>query len=204
MTRALPGLLLAGSLLFAQSARAESDAVRPRIGNTDGAYGRFRGDTEWSVAAGVEAASAGPRFGVHLAAHYFWMVGVYLESMTALGPREDRSLLGGGVSFRPLFLPRFALDLEQGPARLDLFLDSLSLCMGPYSGTGKRGHFQRPGLATFLRAGFPLQTRAQGFWIDAQVGLRFPATAEPAHAFGALLFSYRGSWLTPGVAGNEL
>jgi hypothetical protein len=191
------GWLVAGSCHEIHA--AEAIHVSPQIGNTDGAYGRFLGDTEWSVGGGVELSRETPRLDVRLEAHYFWSVGIYAHASQALGRSTEPQLFGFGVSLRPAFLPRFGLDLERGPAYLDLFLDSIAISVGGYWGNTKGGSFDQRGLELALSAAFPILPTAEGLWIEARAGARFSdaSTGNEFPVNGSLLACYRWLWTSP-------
>ena len=54
-----------------------------------------------------------------------------------------RSLVGG-FEIRPLFLARFAQDLERGPPTLDLLLDSIGIGLGAYRTWHNDGYCDTP------------------------------------------------------------
>jgi len=67
-----------------------------------------------------------------LATTYLQSGGLYLQYNEGLG-FEGQSLarsMAGGFEIRPFFLGRLVNDLQQGPAILDLFVDSLAIGMG--------------------------------------------------------------------------
>ncbi len=101
----------------------------------DGVYGRLHGDLLLSIEVGACEAFPGESLGLRPAVLYLNMVGLYgqyHESFAAGGQPTARSV-SGGIELRPLFLGRFARDLEQGPAWLDLFIDSWALDLGIYT-----------------------------------------------------------------------
>jgi hypothetical protein len=87
-----------------------------------------------------------------------------------------------GIDVRPLFLPRFALDLQQGPALLDLTLDSLSLSAGAYVAQPEGAAFaDEHGFDLGLGFGVPLCGEARGLWLEARAERRF--ADRGAHAW---------------------
>lgn len=112
---------------------------------TDGAYGRFGGDLGLSLEAGVsEAIGAEPHRGEALAlragALYVQTVGLAVQYDEGLGvdALPMRRAVAGTVELRPLFWGRFTENLEQGPAVLDLWLDSLALSVGIFGAWPQR------------------------------------------------------------------
>jgi hypothetical protein len=185
--------------LGTQARAADVTRVSPQIGATDGAYGRFTGDVESSGGVGVEVQRGAPRLDVRLEAHYFWSAGVYAHFSQSLTSNSEPQVVGAGVNLRPAFLPRFGLDLEQGPARLDLFVDSISLSFGGYWGSqGSRG-FNHTGFEAALSAAFPLLPAAQGPWLEGRVGARWADTGNAGRSpfTAGVLLCYRWLWLSP-------
>jgi hypothetical protein len=158
---------------------------------------------------GAELEDDEPRGALRLSAHYLWTAGVYARYSDAFGTAEARPkrVASFGVDFRPLFLPRFALDLEQGPALLDLALDSLSLTAGAYfaqpqRGPGRERGFERGedfgderGFETGLAFGLPLCGGARGLWLDARAERRFADRGQGAWLF-TLALSFHAVTLT--------
>jgi hypothetical protein len=119
---------------------------------------------------------------------------MYVRYADAFAEPEQRAgrALSLGADVRPLFLPRFALNLEQGPALLDLMLDSVSLNIGPYfaqpSGRSFGGEL---GLDLGVGFGLPLSARASGLWLEARVQRRFPDEDRAEWLFSASLSLHR-------------
>jgi hypothetical protein len=164
--------------LAASPARAE-DAV-------DGAYGRFDGDLDLRVGAGAGFARGGPSLSAFVSTLYLSSAGVYVNYMDALsgdGPAVVRSI-SAGLVVEPLFLGRFALDTEHGPARLDLALDSFALGIGAFWAQPRGGRFEgEPGLEVSAGIGLPFFARATGPVLGVRGALRVRrlalAGAEP-------------------------
>jgi hypothetical protein len=71
-------------------------------------------------------------------------------------------------------LPRWGLDLERGPAVVDLTIDAFTLDLGVVWPSDERGHFtQSPGFELALGTQIPLIGRAAGPWIGARGALRW-------------------------------
>ena len=72
-------------------------------------------------------------------------------------------MIAAGFELRPLFLGRYALDLEKGPAHLDLFADSLALVIGATWASPERAKFDAyPGIELGLSIEVPFIARASG------------------------------------------
>jgi hypothetical protein len=142
----------------------------------DGVYGRFDTALDLGFAAGVELEDGEPRAQLRLSGHYWWTAGGYVRYSEGFGTNDERPLrtLGFGVDLRPLFLPRFALDLEHGPALLDLTLDSLSLSAGAYFAQPSASELgDERGFDLGLGLGVPLFAEAAGPWLDVRAERRF-------------------------------
>jgi hypothetical protein len=158
----------------------------PRLDSTaqgDGIYGRLAGDFDVSLRLGGEyERSVAPAFGASL--FYYWTLGIFVDHVLDTAKSTQRTAVG--VELRPLFLPRWDADLQQGPAFLDLTLDSLALGVGaqlPHESPPD------PGPQVSLGVGLPLLARASGPWLELKGVYRFPS--EPAN--GAALFAFL-SW----------
>ena len=197
----------------ARADAAESPPQRERIHapspGSDGVYGRLDGNLALSGSLGAELEGAEPRASFRLAAHYVWTAGLYARYSDAFGTADERPqrVLSFGIDLRPLFLPRFALDLEQGPALLDLTLDSLSLTAGAYFAGGRRsgpGFDERRerdfgeerGFETGLGFALPLCDAARGLWLDARAERRFADHGPSAWLFTLGLSFQALTWTT--------
>ena len=142
----------------------------------DGVYGRF--DSPWSasVATGVGDASSHVFFHLELNGHYLQTAGAYLYAE----PTTERfsgaiPQMGAGISARPLFLPRFFKNWEQGPAWLDLLIDSFELRVGmEYSSLRRAINPLQPSFVLGVAVGTPLQSNGNGFWFRATLMARWP------------------------------
>jgi hypothetical protein len=146
----------------------------------DGVHGRFDGDLDFGLSAGAQADGDAISALAGATLHYFWMAGVSVGYVDALGAADAkaRRLLSVGVDARPAFLPRFAEDLAHGPALLDLTLDSISLGVGVFWAEPQDGSFgERRGFETSLGFGVPLLARAEGPWLSARGVIRFAEEA---------------------------
>jgi hypothetical protein len=159
----------------------------------DGAYGRLDGDVDFGLGVGpsFDFASADPALGVRATGHWFTIAGIYAMYLEALP--EDARLqrrLGVGVDLKPLFLVRWPLGLERGPAWLDLTLDSLSLGLGMTFGEEiERPFGSRQGFETSVGFGIPLALEAAGPWLEIRAGAVLPSSLE-SEASVMALFSW--------------
>jgi hypothetical protein len=154
----------------------------------DGVYGRFQGDTDVSLKLGGMVRESGLAGSVGASIHYYSLLGItgdYSESLVADSPHARSASVG--MELRPLFLPRWALGLERGPAWLDLAVDSAAFGFGAYftdadaEGRGSRGAW------VSLGVGAPLWGDASGAWIELRALRRFPdPVAWGAEAHNAL------------------
>src|SRR6185436_3896601 len=118
-------LWLAALGLWSSSAAARW----PPAPESDGVYGRLRGDTDASLKLGGLISHSQLSASVGASAHYYSLLGItgdYSESLDADAVQLRSFSLG--TELRPLFLPRWLLGKEHGPAWLDLTLDSM--CVG--------------------------------------------------------------------------
>jgi hypothetical protein len=184
---------LSSLLLAAQVAPAAAQDLRPHapLPGYDGVYGRLDGSVTLSLAAGAALEAGEPRAALRAAGHYLWTAGGYVRYEDGLGG-NDRRALGLGIDLRPLFLPRFALDAEHGPALLDLTLDSLSLNAGAYFAQPVAAGFgDERGFDLGLGVGVPLLSQAEGPWLEARAERRFADRGD-----GAWLFTVAASYHT--------
>jgi hypothetical protein len=174
----LAGAACAVALLATAPARAEGG---------DGVYGRFDGDIELRAHVGAAFASGGPGLAASVAALYLSTAGIYVHYTDALGsaaPQVSRSL-SAGLHLAPLFLGRYGINAERGPAFFDLLLDSFAFELGavwsapraaavgaaaPLAGSTWDEH---PGMEAALDLGVPLFARASGLFIGLRGALRW-------------------------------
>jgi hypothetical protein len=198
--------LAAAASLHGGVARADADsqpepAARMHAPSPgyDGVYGRLDGSLTLGASLGGELEASDPRGVLKLSAHYLWTAGVYARYSDALGGSSERParVASLGVDLRPLFLPRFALDNEQGPAILDLTLDSLSLSAGAYFAEplGKSFGDER-GFEAGLGFGVPLCGEARGAWLEARAERRFADRGDNAWLFTVSLAYHALTWST--------
>ncbi len=141
----------------------------------DGVYGRLDGDLELRVEAGAGFASGGPALAAGVAALYLGTAGLYAHYTDALGSRapDVARSIAVGVHLQPLFLARYGSDLEHGPARLDLLVDSFGLEIGSFW-SAPRGHglLAVPGLELATTLAIPILARGNGPFLALRGALR--------------------------------
>ena len=172
----LLGLCCAVARPAAAEVGREAEPLHAPSPGSDGVYGRFDGNIDLGLAAGVELEAGEPRAALRASGHYLSSAGVYFRYEDGFGSNDVRPLRVAalGIDVRPLFLPRFALDLQQGPALLDLTLDSLSLSAGAYVAQPELGAFaDERGFDLGLGFGVPLCGEARGLWLEARAERRF-------------------------------
>jgi hypothetical protein len=170
-----PRSLAAAAALGCLAAAAPVAAAWPPDAESDGVYGRFRGNTDVSLKLGGMLRDAGVAGSVGASAHYYHLVGVtgdYSESLVADSLHARSASLG--MELRPLFLPRWALGLERGPAWLDLALDSAALGFGAYFTDAEADSRGSRGAWVSLGFGAPLFGAAAGPWLELRALRRFP------------------------------
>ncbi|WP_437727975.1 hypothetical protein [Sorangium sp. So ce861] len=163
---ALAGAAALAALAGASTARADGD----------GAYGRLDGDLDLRAGAGASFASGGPALCAHGAAAYLSTAGLYAHYTDALGAQGAtvaRSI-AGGVFIQPLFLGRYASDLELGAPWLDLLIDSVALGVGSFWEAPPGGGLaSEPGLELSLSLDVPLLGRDTGPFLGVRGALRW-------------------------------
>jgi hypothetical protein len=148
---------------------------RARASDDDGAYGRFDGDLALSLGSGVAVAKGGPHLAFDLHALYLSTAGLYARYTDGLGQHRTamRRTIATGVELRPLFLARWAKDMEHGPAHLDLLLDSISIGLGAVWQEPQRAPFAaKPGLELGIGLEMPILSSATGPFVGAMGLLR--------------------------------
>lgn len=174
---------LLGLLLAPERAAAEW----PPSAEDDGVYGRFRGDTDLSLKLGGMLRDDGFAGSVGGSAHYYSLLGItadYSESLAS--DAADARSFSVGLELRPLFLPRWVLGLERGPAWLDLTLDSLAAGFGAYFSDAEVDGRNTHGSWLSLGAGVPLLGSALGPWLELRGLRRFPDQTAALDAHNAL------------------
>lgn len=193
------------TMSWGSAARAESPPPEPArrlhapLPGSDGVYGRFDGSLALAASLGAELEAGEPRGALKLSAHYLWTAGVYARYSDAFGSADARParVASLGVDVRPLFLPRFALDTEHGPAFLDLALDSVSLNAGAYFAQPLPRDFgDERGFEAGVGFGLPLCGEARGLWLDARAERRFADRGDNAWLLTLSLTYHAFAWST--------
>ncbi|MFT3770069.1 MAG: hypothetical protein QM820_31965 [Minicystis sp.] len=170
-------IALAAALLSPSEARADGDGV----------YGRFDGDLGLRLAGGAGFAIGGPMLAIDAGARYLCTAGLYVHYADALGssaPHVRRSI-ATGVDLAPLFLARYALNAERGPAFFDLVVDSVAFGIGAFWDEPQKGPWaSKPGVELTLALSFPLLGRATGPYIGLRGALRWRDGDLAAHPDG--------------------
>ena len=163
-----PGIALAATL-------AALAAATPARAEDDGVYGRLEGDLELRAEAGAGFASGGPSLAAGVSALYLGTAGLYVHYTDAFGSRgaDVTRSIAAGLHLEPLFLARYASDLEHGPARLDLLIDSFGVEIGSFwSAPRGYGLAAEPGLELAATLAVPLRARASGPFLALRGALR--------------------------------
>lgn len=162
----------------------------------DGVYDRFAGDVTVTIGLGAELGS-GTRGALMGRALYYHTAGLVLGYSDALWMDSalERVLFVGG-EVRPLFLPRWSLDMQIGVPILDLMLDSLSFGAGAYFSAYRGSDFgDHSGFEASIGFGVPLFQSARGPWLEARGTFR---SGLPEEDLGlVLLFSLYEAWISP-------
>lgn len=164
-------LALALSTLCAPASAADA---------ADSLHGRFDGDLGAAFAAGATFGPSSPRASLDLRLRYLSTAGIFgtYEDGPLLGDSDPRRVLATGVELRPLFLGRWARDLETGNARLDLFIDSFALELGVAFVQPEGARFgARPALQTGIGLELPIFANATGPLVGIHGGARFSDAA---------------------------
>jgi hypothetical protein len=147
----------------------------PPKSESDGVYGRFSGNTDLSLKLGGLISDSRLAGSVGASAHYYSLIGVtgdYSESLVADAAHTRSFSLG--AELRPLFLPRWVLGLERGPAWLDLTLDSTSVGFGAYFADAGTEQEDARGVWLSFGVGAPVLGQAAGPWLELRLVRRFP------------------------------
>jgi hypothetical protein len=201
-------MIVFGWVVWSGSASADSEgASRSQVDllaadaprGTDGVYGRLDGDLDLSLAAGPELLRGGPGAAATFRALYMQTAGLYVGYTSSFGNHDavpPRSL-AVGVSLRPMFLPRWGNDKQQGPAFLDLTLDSMTFDIGAIWAADQAGSFnQAAGIELGLGLEAPLTGQAAGPWLGVRGALRWRGlelaasdSSDPANLGPVLFFT---------------
>jgi hypothetical protein len=193
LPRFLAALAAGGALAIAAGDATAADG--------DGAYGRLDGDLELRLGGGAAIGRGGPSMEIGAGALYLGtagLYGLYTDSFGGVGAGATRTV-AAGVRLQPLFLGRYASNLEQGPARLDLLLDTLGFEIGAWWGWGGVPAASLPGTAGLelgVGVALPILRRATGPFLTVRGALRVqPAgTGTPAGGDESGLLSVTLAW----------
>ena len=187
------------------TSKLENQVKGPRS-ESDGTYGRLDGDLDLGFGLGAlfDLEHGEPGAAVRASGHWFFMAGGYVSYADALGTALDpKRRLGIGVDLRPLFIPRWTQDWEQGPAILDLTLDSLSLGLGAsFDQPHGEAFGVRRAFEASLGFGVPLAGRGPGPWIEARAALAWPNMGERSETL-LIVGSYHFAVETPLVGSDD-
>ncbi len=183
---------------FVCCALTQSTNATPK--RSDGAYGRLDGDLALALDAGMGLRDKEPVFVASACARYLQTAGIYSTWQHRLRTQDADSsyVLSMGIEVRPMFLPRFLTDSEQGPARLDLVVDSLAFRVGTIVGASPLYSWTHPGFEGAIAVGMPLSTEAAGPWLGTSLALQVspnPPSSVRDSSFGtALVFAVTVGW----------
>jgi len=164
-------LLISASELGSRSAAAHW----PPAPESDGVYGRLRGDTDASLKLGGLISHSRLSASLGASAHYYSLLGItgdYSESLD--GDAVQLRSFSVGTELRPLFLPRWLLGQEHGPAWLDLTLDSVCVGFGAYFSRAAAPFEHSRGVWMSLGVGIPVLGHASGPWLEVRELRRWP------------------------------
>lgn len=194
-------LTTAPAPLAAQTARWEpgeptTSRVRGEVSESrrsssgDGVYGRFEGDFDLGVGLGLATLGDTGLGAARTTLHYFSTAGIAATYADALGQdREFSRFASFGVSLKPLFLARWSEDYQQGPATLDLLIDSAAIGIGAFFAEPSGDDFgSTRGFELSLGLGLPFTGRASGPWLEVAYLWRWanPGSASEGTDHGLL------------------
>lgn len=195
------GIMATLTLGLPQFAYADVARVQPDPAKGDGVYGRFDGDVDLGVGVGARVGEEGAGPALRVTAHYLYSAGIFIEAALPMTDAANAAWTGAaGIDLRPLFLPRWALGFQRGPAFLDLLLDSVSIGGAAYVQEPNVDLQQRVwGIQGDVGVAIPLLAAAKGLWMDLRANARWPLQgAEGGASLGAVvLLSWHSPWLSP-------
>jgi len=147
----------------------------PPPSESDGVYGRLRGDTDASLKLGGLISHSRLSASLGASAHYYSLLGItgdYSDSLD--GDALQLRSFSVGTELRPLFLPRWLLGKEHGPAWLDLTLDSACVGFGAYFSRAAAPFEHSRGVWMSIGVGIPVLGRASGPWLEVRQLRRWP------------------------------
>lgn len=189
--------LLAGSAVVSLAPNTNAAGWTIPSAFEDGVYGRLKGNLELSLKLGrqiplspIETAA----ISVGTSLHYYSMLGLTLD-LHDNWEKEASSLRRGalGLELRPLFLPRWLLGRETGPALLDLTVDSMAAGWGiDVLQSGNNAPWSS-GSWLSLGAGLPLLGTAWGPWLEVRA-VHFFQTSQPSLQRNVTVLNVFFSW----------
>jgi hypothetical protein len=155
----------AAAVLAVMASAGDARADDVELTTSDGSYGRVEGDLLFvgELAAGLGL--GGFQLETHVSLLYLSTAGGYVRYVEAFDNASAPYARGFavGLELRPLFLGRYALDLEKGPPHADLLLDSLTLVLGATWLAPQAGPLEpEPGIELGLGLELPFLPRASG------------------------------------------
>jgi hypothetical protein len=170
--RAALRTLLVAALLVLPSANARAGDEE------DGVYGRLAGDLDLRAHGGLAVLPGNTQVAVGASAHYLSTAGVYVLYTDAPGktPSGISQSLSVGVDVCPLFLARFAKNLEHSSPFVDLLLDSVGFELGALWDSSRSAAWsvsKRPGVELAVTFAIPLMARAAGLYLAFRAGVRW-------------------------------
>lgn len=182
--------------------------VTPKLAHAtdnDGAYGRYDGDLDLRLGAGVGLMQEGPALSAFASALLLSSAGVYVHYADAFDDtrRVPRSI-STGVLIEPMFLARTAFNLQLGNGRLDLAIDSFAIGLGSYWTIPRQSTnpLNDPGLEFSLGFGLPFLPSASGPVLGFRAALRAtPAAMSGRERFGLM---EQGAYLSITLAWRQL
>lgn len=171
----------------------------------DGAYGRYDGDLDLRIGAGVGLMQEGPALSAFASAMLLSSAGVYVHYADAFDDtrRVPRSI-STGLVIEPMFLARTAFNLQIGNGRLDLAIDSFAIGLGAYWTIPRQptNPLNDPGLEFSLGFGLPFLPSASGPLLGFRAALRAtPAAMAGRQTFGLM---EQGAYLSITLAWRQL
>jgi hypothetical protein len=208
------------ALSFCVGVSLDAAAADPWEENLDGAYGRLAGDIALGADVGASAElgdfEPGGSLAVRIGLFYLYTVGITVQYNDRLGladAEDDGGMtrsVAPGVEIRPLFLGRFAQDLEHGPAYADLILDSFGIALGGYVAwpppgdcAAAPGPCPDHGMELAVGAEVPFLPQALTPYVAVRAAMRWSLAgrtaavdAPPPEALLTLTFGYRHLFTT--------
>lgn len=179
-------------------------------GEGDGVYGRFDGDLDLGLGAGVEVGEDAGRGAARLSLAYFSTLALALSYADSLGDdgAPIERIASAELEVRPTFIARWSKNMQQGPAWIDLMLDSFALGVGAFAAEAPGRSFGAlRGLELSGGFGVPLTGTAAGPWIEGRGLLRWPdpgrGPSERAESALLATLSWHTTVLSPSAARGQ-